>query len=66
MFDSSNKQVIAKFKGTPSLGYMTGKSYELSLIMSNSKVWISREDGSGECPYDTLTGFLKNWEILRV
>jgi len=43
-----------------SLGYETGKEYELILIDSTIK---RRKDLTGVCPYRSIETFLANWII---
>lgn len=52
----------ATFKGRDgSLGYRTGQTYRLTIYRSQRGVVISRPDGSGLCPYESLRAFLRNW-----
>lgn len=58
--------IIATFIGTDfSLGYRTGKDYKLTI----SGKWgfsIERtDDGTGQCAYESLKSFLKNWTNVR-
>jgi len=43
-----------------SLGYETGKEYELILLDSTIK---RRKDLTGVCPYRSVETFLQNWKI---
>lgn len=54
--------IKATFTGTNSLGYENGKEYELMVLYGGT---ISRLDGSGECPYNSLHAFLKNWDNIK-
>ncbi|TDD77165.1 hypothetical protein [Flavobacterium caseinilyticum] len=56
-------EIKAKFTGTNSLGYENGKEYELKLSDIKS-LSINRLDGTGKCPYESLSSFLKNWNII--
>lgn len=63
--------IRATFTGANSLGYKTGKEYELRLSDRHSFFdWksfsISRIDGSGKCPYESIYSFLKNWDNIQV
>jgi hypothetical protein len=56
--------IAATFKGINSLGYENGKEYQLKL--ANLKgVSVERLDGTGKCPYQSLSSFLKNWNNIR-
>jgi len=52
--------IKATFKGANSLGYENGKEYELRVAESKG-VSIERIDGTGKCPYESLSSFFKNW-----
>lgn len=52
--------IVAKFKGTASLGYIPGDTYRLKITGST----ICRVDGSGACPYKSLESFFKNWDVI--
>ncbi len=54
-------RIKARFVGKDSLGYVHGQEYEL-LVARNS---ISRIDGNGVCPYDSIQAFLANWDDVR-
>jgi hypothetical protein len=58
------KRIKATFTGKNSLGYVNGKEYEL--IIRNFGSTISRIDGTGKCPYDSLSAFFKNWNNITV
>lgn len=53
--------IKATFIGTDSLGYEKGKKYELK-ISNLQGVSISRLDGTGKCPYQSLSAFFRNWD----
>lgn len=54
------QKIRATFRGTsPSLGYEPGKEYVL--IIRTRKMFITREDHSGYCPYESLNAFFANW-----
>lgn len=58
-------KIKAKFKGSNSLGYENGKNYFLWFDIAANKIVIYRIDGSGgACVYDTLKGFLNNWQVF--
>jgi len=57
--------IKAKFTGTNSLGYETGKEYELK-VFDIKGISVKREDGSGECIYQSLSSFFKNWTNIEV
>jgi hypothetical protein len=54
--------IKAKFQGSESdvLGYVPGREYEL-MILERGAMTISRTDGTGMCPYQSLSAFLRNW-----
>jgi hypothetical protein len=53
-------KIKAIFKGENlSLGYITGKPYNLLLKSSTIKL----SDGTGKCEYSSLESFFKNWKI---
>ena len=52
--------ITATFIGTNSLGYENGKQYELKIAEAQG-ISIQRIDGTGKCPYESLSAFLKNW-----
>lgn len=56
--------ISAKFIGTNSLGYEYGKEYEL-IANLQSPISIKRLDGTGKCPYESLSAFRKNWSVVR-
>ena len=58
-------RITATFTGKNSLGYENGKSYELR-IEKNKGMAIERIDGSGKCPYESLSSFFKNWNNIIV
>jgi hypothetical protein len=56
--------INAIFTGTNSLGYENGKEYQLKV--DNFKgISVKRLDGTGKCPYQSLSAFLKNWNNIR-
>jgi hypothetical protein len=57
--------ITATFSGTNSLGYEKGKAYHLNLSDING-VSVQRLDGTGICPYMSLSSFLKNWNNIKV
>lgn len=57
--------INAKFTGKNSLGYENGKSYDL-LVSDVKGISIKRLDGTGKCPYQSLSAFLNNWDIINV
>jgi len=57
--------IKAKFTGTNSLGYETGKEYELK-VADLQGISVVRLDGTGKCPYMSLSSFLKNWTNIVV
>jgi hypothetical protein len=57
--------IKAKFTGTNSLGYETGKEYELK-IYDVKGISVRRNDGSGKCVYESLSSFFKNWTNIVV
>lgn len=68
------KQITAKFVGTNSLGYEKGKTYTLLINQRGNKIYIERESdnrewGSGNssvCIYNSIRGFLNNWDSIHV
>lgn len=57
--------ITATFTGTNSLGYETGKEYQLK-VANIQGISVRRLDGTGKCPYQSLSAFLKNWNNIRV
>lgn len=57
--------ITATFTGTNSLGYENGKEYELK-IANMQGISVRRLDGTGKCPYQSLSAFFKNWNNIRV
>lgn len=57
-------EITAVFTGTNSLGYEKGKEYKLKISESQG-VSVQRLDGTGKCPYQSLSSFLKNWDYIR-
>ena len=56
--------ITAVFIGSDSLGYETGRPYRLKVLTFGSMV-IRRVDGSGKCPYSSLSAFLRNWTDIK-
>jgi hypothetical protein len=57
--------ITATFIGTNSLGYEKGKEYQLK-VSDLQGVSVKRLDGTGKCPYMSLSAFFKNWDNIRV
>jgi len=58
-------QITATFAGQDgSLGYRKGVVYTLKL-RNTGGVTIRRSDGSGACPYASLSAFFRNWKDVR-
>lgn len=58
--------IQATFTGTDgSMGYRTGQQYTLKLATTHG-VAVTRVDGSGKCPYASLSAFLANWDQVKV
>lgn len=57
--------ITATFTGTNSLGYENGKEYQLK-VANLQGVSVKRLDGTGKCPYQSLSAFLRNWNNIRV
>jgi hypothetical protein len=57
-------KINAKFTGRNSLGYENGKRYDL-VVANKGSMLIRRKDGSGTCPYSSLSAFLKNWDDIK-
>ncbi len=62
----------AKFIGKTSLGFTTGKEYNLSLdsisteIDIESKVGVFPNEETLKCVYSNTPKFLENWEVLSI
>ena len=56
--------IKATFTGTNSLSYENGKEYEL--LISRQDISIKRINGTGKCPYTSLSSFLKNWNNIQI
>lgn len=56
--------ISATFIGKDSLGYRHGATYKLLLTKLSIKVYNTREDG--ECEYESLGAFLRNWTNIVV
>jgi len=57
--------IMAKFIGTDSLGYEYGKKYTLK-VSEVKGISVTRIDGTGKCPYQSLSAFLKNWDKFEL
>ena len=57
--------IIATFTGVNSLGYENGKEYKLKIVNLRG-ISVKRLDGGGECPYQSLSAFLRNWNNIYV
>lgn len=59
-------KIRAKFRGSESdsLGYIPGKEYDL-MLTEYSGMSISRLNGDGMCPYQSLSAFLRNWTDIK-
>lgn len=59
--------IKAYFKGEDgSMGYKSGKKYELHVAICKNKIIIRPTNGKlSMCPYDTLESFLNNWIIVQ-
>jgi len=57
--------IKATFTGTGSLGYETGKEYDLT-VANIQGVSVKRLDNTGKCRYQSLSAFLKNWNKITV
>ncbi len=55
--------IKAKFIGTTSNGYVSGKTYELR-IKSVESMSIERTSGLGYTTYESLSAFLRNWDNI--
>lgn len=55
--------IIARFIGSSSLGYIHGKDYKLK-VDDRLGMSVTRIDGGGYCPYESLSAFLKNWDRI--
>ena len=58
-------KISATYTGTNTLGYENGKEYQLK-IANIKGMSIQRLDGTGQCPYESLSSFLKNWNNIHV
>ena len=56
-------KIKAKFIGTSSLGYESNKIYNLELKEYKS-MSVQRENGEGYCEYESLSAFLRNWNLI--
>jgi hypothetical protein len=57
-------RIKATFKGKDSLGYVKGKEYELK-IANFGRMIIRRVNGTGQCPYQSISAFLRNWTNIE-
>lgn len=57
--------ITATFTGTDSLGYENGKEYQLK-VENFQGISVRRLEGTGKCPYQSLSAFLKNWNNIQV
>jgi hypothetical protein len=63
---SNNMVIQAVFTGTDgSMGYRKGELYSLKVAGSHG-VAVQRLDGTGKCPYQSLSAFLANWSDVKV
>jgi hypothetical protein len=58
-------RIKATFKGKDSLGYVNGKEYELK-IANFGGMTIRRVNGTGQCPYQSISAFLRNWTNIEL
>jgi hypothetical protein len=56
-------KIKAKFIGTDSLGYKHNQDYILN-IREQGSMTIKRESGLGVCKYNSLSAFLRNWNLI--
>jgi hypothetical protein len=57
-------RIKATFKGKDSLGYVNGKEYELKIANFGGMI-IRRANGTGQCPYQSISAFLRNWTNIE-
>lgn len=57
--------IEAIFMGKNSLGYEKGKEYKLKIADSGGMT-IRRFDDTGECPYQSISAFIRNWSNIKV
>lgn len=57
--------IVATFIGkNGSMGFRTGKEYQLWLFEKNGKYYISRRsENAVAIPYDTMNAVKKNWKL---
>lgn len=48
-----------------SMGYQRGQRYVL-LVQNRDGMDVQREDGTGKCPYGSLSAFLHSWTDISV
>lgn len=48
-----------------SMGYQKGYSYTLK-VADVQGISVQRLDGTGRCPYQSLSAFLANWDLVKV
>ena len=66
--------IKAKYIGRDSLGFLSGKVYEISTSVENvdlgshKKMCLVEKDkkSGNSCPYDRLEAFLKYWKVVYV
>jgi hypothetical protein len=57
-------EILATFIGQNSLGYEHGKEYRLK-INTYRGMEIRRMDNTGQCPYSSISAFLRNWDNIK-
>ena len=57
-------KIKAEFIGSSSLGYKTGKEYEIE-VNDRKGMSVKRCDGDGLCYYESISSFLKNWTNIK-
>lgn len=67
MGDQGGKQTFrARFKGADgSEGYESGTEYTLLKWEEDGRVFVSKEDGTGQVAYDTPEAMEQNWETMN-
>jgi hypothetical protein len=62
--------VNATFTGTNSLGYETGREYQLSITTALNSIFITPHPKHGHkcepCQYNSIITFLRNWNDIKV
>ena len=66
--------IQAKFKGSSSCGFQHGLTYNLLTKNTYQKlspcgkkkpyIWIFDWNSNAKCPYESLSAFLDNWEVI--